>query len=636
VPPSPCGASPSRTLPGRTTAHSSPGTHALQIPVPILKETYKGVRKHANKWSAYTYASGRQVPIGHCTTPEDAAVAYDRYLIARYGAVEARKRGLNFDNLWRSPHVKPASLRHVTEYDSMTLLVPGQVVHNEQNAFRVMDNTFDPLDQGENTSIGPLRGEYELSGASRFLTQPRNGYKGVRSTKDGVYIAYTYRSGAQQSIGAFPSAERAAREYDKAVVNSRGLQWSLSRGLNFPELFLQDVDTGDAEVRRRAGLDKVERLADSGIIDAVAAVAGPSAAALAQPVFKGVRSNKSGRWSAYSYKDGKQKFLGGFETEVEAARAYDKFNVDEKGLEDARRRGMNLPDEWTTGQWIHNPANDTLASGMPAAGPATSQPASAAGDEGELAEVAALQAGPGVEDRSGGAGAGPSVPENPPKSSGNRKRKVQGASEPPTALVAMSPSRIVLSSGARRPAEQPSAPPPMKRGRADGPGKAKGGRDKQAQATPPPARVPAGTRVSARQAGRAVRQDPVEGVSPAEGWGVPPIVVPGLAPGPGVMPLALDPWASVPQPGVAPPLGYSVAAQQGLGWGGAAPGDVAMAMQHHTMALQMQRAVTHMAQHGALTSAAPGQNIDPMSGTHDEEQPKASGRGGAGPPAGAK
>lgn len=51
--------------------------------------------------------------------------------------------------------------------------------------------------------------------------------------------------------------------------------------------------------------------------------------------------------------DGKQRFLGGFDTKEEAARAYDEFSVAERGLEAARRVGLNFPEEWVTGEgWV--------------------------------------------------------------------------------------------------------------------------------------------------------------------------------------------------------------------------------------------------------------------------------------------
>ena len=231
-------------------------------------------------------------------------------------------------------------------------------------------------------------------------------------------------------------------------------------------------------------------------------------------------------------------------------------------------------------------------------------------------------------------GSGPSAP--PPASKGPRKRKAAVVPEPPMVHAAMSPSRIVLGPGSRRPAEEPVAPPPSKGGKkrhTGAPVKAKGGREKQVQPPAPPIRVSTGTRVSARQASRAAWHEPGEEADAAGGWGAAPATIAA----PGAMPVAFAPWAGVPQPGMAP-LGFGVGDTQGIGWGVAGPGDMAMAMQQQALALQMQRAVALMAQeglvtHGVVAEGPPGAS---RTGASDviPESAEASAED-AGPPAGA-
>jgi len=58
----------------------------------IRNTSYRGVRKHKNKWKAYISVEGTPRYLGSYPTPEDAALAYDSYAKVIYG----NKAKLNF------------------------------------------------------------------------------------------------------------------------------------------------------------------------------------------------------------------------------------------------------------------------------------------------------------------------------------------------------------------------------------------------------------------------------------------------------------------------------------------------------------------------------------------------------------
>lgn len=115
--------------------------------------------------------------------------------LTQHGLGEALKKGLNFSEVWQSPQLRSSSLSRPPQYDSMTLLVPGSIIPGNGAAVSLLGRAFDPLDEEEdNPSIGFVPGEIELAGCSRSLIAPKSGFKGVRASRNGTFLAYTYRS----------------------------------------------------------------------------------------------------------------------------------------------------------------------------------------------------------------------------------------------------------------------------------------------------------------------------------------------------------------------------------------------------------------------------------------------------------
>lgn len=139
-----------------------------------------------------------------------------------------------------------------------------------------------------------------------------SGFKGVcRQKQNRNWLANIKVGDKSMHIGCFPTAEEAARAYDAAAIAAWG------RGncyLNFPELHSQMIAsskktlaTPDSKAKRRATLS--------------AKPGKPNTSSK----FKGVSLHKPDRkWMACIKVNGKNKNLGMYKVEEEAARAYDR------------------------------------------------------------------------------------------------------------------------------------------------------------------------------------------------------------------------------------------------------------------------------------------------------------------------
>lgn len=144
-----------------------------------------------------------------------------------------------------------------------------------------------------------------------------NPYRGVRkSSKSRGWQAYIMHEGEWMSLGEFPSPELAARVYDATCLKFR-----LDRAmLNFPESWENPINIDQPIVVK------------------------------ATPRLEGMRSrytgvspyNKQGRWQARIGQGGDRAVLGIFNSEEEAARAYDAAAYAKGG----KVIPLNFPAEW--------------------------------------------------------------------------------------------------------------------------------------------------------------------------------------------------------------------------------------------------------------------------------------------------
>ncbi|CAG9462681.1 unnamed protein product [Pedinophyceae sp. YPF-701] len=83
-------------------------------------------------------------------------------------------------------------------------------------------------------------------------------FKGVRRHSNTRFTAYMYDGGRQQIIGNFKTAAAAARAYDQQMIQSKGLEEALRRGVNFPEVFTGHIYELVLQLRRAARRDLAE------------------------------------------------------------------------------------------------------------------------------------------------------------------------------------------------------------------------------------------------------------------------------------------------------------------------------------------------------------------------------------------
>nr|BAS04486.1 AP2 protein [Gentiana scabra] len=137
-------------------------------------------------------------------------------------------------------------------------------------------------------------------------------YRGVTFyRRTGRWESHIWDSGKQVYLGGFDTAQSAARAYDRAAIKFRGVE----ADINFTIADYQD------DLRQMGNLTK-EEFVHVLRRQSIGAPRGSSK-------YRGVTLHKCGRWEARlgQYLGKKYVYLGLFETEIEAARAYDKAAI---------------------------------------------------------------------------------------------------------------------------------------------------------------------------------------------------------------------------------------------------------------------------------------------------------------------
>ena len=459
--------------PGRSPARPGGGRHANR---------YRGTTwlEREKKWLARVWDGARQVTVGRFDRETDAARAHDREALRLRGAAavtnftpaelaamdagtmatpepvgggggggEIRHPGSRyFGVVFRSGTRKWAAV--VSDPETLKSIEVGQYVE-ETDAARAYDAAvYAAHGPTARLNFAALRGVdgAPLPPAAPGAPQPGGGrgssrYRGVsRHERSGKWEVRVWGGGRQNFVGSFDEEATAARAYDHAVLRLRGADPRACTRLNFPG----EVTAGQMAAARAAAAAAAAAAGDDARgaparapvlgVEAVAATDARTAAALATTSrYRGVSLNRSaGKWEARLHDRGRPRYIGAFDVETDAARAFDVAALALRGRGGAR---TNFPAERYTDAAIE-------------AERARLAPAAAA----EVAATAAVAAARAF----GGGGA--AVPPPPP------------AARPPSAPVPPTPgsSTIVAAvaaqlAGVKREAEggaPPRAPSPKR------------------------------------------------------------------------------------------------------------------------------------------------------------------------------
>ncbi|KAK9808652.1 hypothetical protein WJX72_001315 [[Myrmecia] bisecta] len=320
---------------------------------------YRGVSWHerSGRWEVRVWGEGKQHFVGSFDCELDAARGYDRAILRLRGTDPRSMSRLNFppsdydlealDAATPSPDEAPLQAPRLGSMDSEAAAAEGlasledlsaAAVEAAEAAEAAQDQQADALgtgsaltpsatptlsEQQQQRQQAPQAVEEPSPNLKGGLVRRSSQFKGVSWCEKGrKWRALLWDGTKQRFLGHFLAEEEAARTYDRAIIAIRGSDARTNFALSEYE------EDGSLHPEIIASLDRNAENWGKRV------PATPNKSSPGTSVFRGVSLNKgSGKWEARIRERGRNHYLGSYDVEEEAARAFDLAALALRGVD---------------------------------------------------------------------------------------------------------------------------------------------------------------------------------------------------------------------------------------------------------------------------------------------------------------